>query len=80
MVEEIFNKLTRLSTPNAVMTYYQYIGLRSIGKTIGSKEEKQRMHELDSFFDHSSVKHRAHRKRVWFNMLPINVYTLRLAA
>ena len=80
MVEEIFQKLTRLSIPNAVMTYYQYIGLRSIGKTIGSREKKQRMSELDSFFDTTSTKHRALRKRVWFNVLPINVYTLRLAA
>lgn len=80
MVEEIFQKLTRLSQPNAVMTYYQYIGLRSIGRTIGSKEVKQRMSDLDSFFDNKLEKTLAHRKRVWFNMLPINVYTLRLAA
>lgn len=80
MVEEIFQKLTRLSQPNAVMTYYQYIGLRSIGRSFGSKEVKQRMCELDTFFDATLEKTLAHRKRVWFNMLPINVYTLRLAA
>jgi phospholipid N-methyltransferase len=80
MVEDIFAKLTRLSTQNAVMTYYQYIGLRSIGKNFGSKEVKQRMCELDSFFDSTSEKHQSKRKRVWLNMLPINVYTLQLAA
>ena len=79
-VEEIFNKLTRLSIPLAAMTYYQYMGLRSLGKAIGSKEKKERMCQLDSFFDHASTKHRARRKKVWLNVLPINVYTLQLAA
>ena len=79
-VEEIFSKLTRLSIPNAIMTYYQYIGLRSIGKTIGKREKKERMSQLDSFFDSATEKHRARRKRVWLNVLPINVYTLELAA
>ena len=80
MVEEIFNKLARLSTPQAVMTYYQYIGLRSLGKVIGSREKKQRLSELDDFFDIAAEKHRARQKKVWFNMLPINVYILDIAA
>lgn len=80
MVKDIFDKLTRLSIPQAVMTYYQYMGLRSLGKAIGSKEKKQRMSDLDNFFDTASAKHHARRKKVWLNVLPINVYTLELAA
>lgn len=80
VVEEIFEKLQRLSTAKTVMTYYQYMGLRSLGRTIGSKEKKAQMLRLDTFFDSTLERYLAHRKRVWFNMLPINVYTLEIAA
>jgi phosphatidylethanolamine/phosphatidyl-N-methylethanolamine N-methyltransferase len=79
-VEEIFAKLQKLSSEQTVMTYYQYIGLRSFGKAFGSKEGKQRMNQLDEYFDQAIVKHNAKRKRIWLNVLPINVYTLEMAA
>lgn len=79
-VEEIFSKLQRISTPETVMTYYQYIGLRSIRKVVGSPKDKRRFAELDSFFEATCERHKTRRKRVWFNMLPINVYTMKLAA
>jgi phosphatidylethanolamine/phosphatidyl-N-methylethanolamine N-methyltransferase len=79
-VEEIFNKLKNISAPNAVMTYYQYIGLRSLSRTVSSPRTRQRIRELDTFFDSMYAKHLTGKKRVWLNVLPVNIYTLELAA
>jgi phospholipid N-methyltransferase len=79
-VQEIFGKLKRLSDGATVMTYYQYIGLRSLSLAMASPRNKQRMRELDSFFKGIYRNHLTDRRRVWLNILPINIYTLDLAA
>jgi phospholipid N-methyltransferase len=79
-VEEIFSKLKRIGAPGTVMTYYQYIGMRSLNRAVSSPRTRQRMRELDSFFDSMYEKHLTCKKRVWLNLLPINIYTLDLAA
>lgn len=79
-VEEIFTKLKRVGAPGTVMTYYQYIGMRSLSRAVSSPRTRQRMRELDSFFDSMYAKHLTGKKRVWLNLLPINIYTLDLAA
>jgi len=76
IVQEIFEKLRRVSTSETVMTYYEYIGLRQLGKVVPSK--KARMRELDPFFKAMHSRHRARRTRVWWNLLPINIYRLQL--
>lgn len=80
MVQEMFDKFKKLSSEKTVMTYYEYIGLRSIGKSVGPKIQKRRFKELDRFFRHVYEEHEMRRKRVWLNVLPINIYTIRLAA
>ncbi|MBX7144360.1 MAG: methyltransferase domain-containing protein [Oligoflexia bacterium] len=77
-VEEIFAKLERLSNPETKMTYYEYIGLRSLGKVVAHPNHKRRMQELDSFFKSMYQRHKMSRDRVWLNVLPINIYTLEL--
>ncbi|MFM1848977.1 MAG: hypothetical protein RL417_2451 [Pseudomonadota bacterium] len=79
-VKEIFAKLKTIAAPNAVMTYYQYIGLRSLSRTVSTPRTRQRMRELDTFFDSMYAKHLTCKKRVWLNLLPINIYTLDIAA
>lgn len=79
-VEDIFAKLKRLSDSATVMTYYQYIGLRSLSLAVASPRQKKRMRELDSFFRGLYRERLTGRKRVWLNILPINIYTLDLAA
>lgn len=80
MVAEIFSKLMRLSSKDTVMTYYEYIGLRSLGKVVSFPTQKRRFKELDEFFDDVYSHHLRGRKRVWWNFLPINIYTLDLRA
>ncbi|MBN8548530.1 MAG: methyltransferase domain-containing protein [Deltaproteobacteria bacterium] len=78
-VEEIFSKLQRVSTAHTKMTYYEYIGLRSIGKMVAPAERKQNLKKLDVFFSGMYKRHNMQRERVWLNFLPINIYTLHMA-
>lgn len=80
MVKEIFEKLKKLGTDNTIITYYEYIGLRSIGKSVAPLPVKTRLRELDCFFKSIYSTHDAKKQRVWLNLLPVNIYTIRLAA
>lgn len=79
-INEIFEKLKSLSNENTLMTYYEYLGLRLIGMLMSPPNRKQRMCEVDHFFKDFYKHHLLRRRRVWLNVLPINVYTLKLAA
>ncbi len=79
-VQEIFAKLRLLSTPNTLMTYYEYIGARRINQTLGAQARKERMREVDGFLRESGALRGIDRKQVWLNLFPINVYTVRPAA
>jgi phospholipid N-methyltransferase len=78
VVKDIFAKLERISTKDAVMTYYEYIGLRTIGKVVAAPERKRRLKELDGFFKSMQSEKQVERERVWLNLLPINIYTLEI--
>jgi phosphatidylethanolamine/phosphatidyl-N-methylethanolamine N-methyltransferase len=78
-VQEIFNKLRRISTPDTLMTYYEYIGLRKMGQTVSYPERRRRINEVASFME-QRLPERLGRERIWLNLLPINVYTIRPAA
>ena len=76
MVEEIFAKYKRISTPETVMTYYEYMWLRSLGRTISPAKRKNRIRQLDGYLRELFARCDTARKRVWMNFLPINVYTI----
>jgi len=80
MVQEIFAKLRRLSTPDTLMTYYEYIGLRRVSKAVAPTARKQRMREIDGYMKSLAERIRLGRTRVWLNILPINIYTVKPAA
>jgi phosphatidylethanolamine/phosphatidyl-N-methylethanolamine N-methyltransferase len=80
VVEEIFAKLKRIGHENTIMTYYEYVGIRSIGKQVAPPEVKNRLRKLDSFFADFYTDHEMNRQRIWFNFPPVNIYTLRVAA
>lgn len=80
IVAEIFAKLKDISSENTVMTYYEYIGLRRLGKVVSPAQRRQRLKELDIFFKDIYREHNMRKTRVWRNFLPINIYTLELDA
>ena len=75
-VKDIFSKFKRLSHEGTLMTYYEYIGLRKLGKVAAVP----RIEEIDGFFRALHAKQRLGLEKVWLNVLPINIYTVRLAA
>jgi phospholipid N-methyltransferase len=77
-VQEIFSKLHCLSNDDTVMTYYQYIGLRKINKIVSPPERKKRILEISRYFDNKHLKDAIAHERVWLNILPIHIYTLKL--
>ncbi len=79
-VEEIFAKIKRLAARNAVMTYYEYIGIRPLSIVFSPPQRKRRMKELDGFFDLLKKEHPVSRRPVWLNVLPIQIYKVELAA
>lgn len=80
MVQEIFGKLRRLSTEATLMTYYEYIGLRRVSKAVAPTARKQRMREIDGYMKSLADRIRLGRTRVWLNILPINIYTVKPSA
>ena len=78
-VRQIFTKLSSLSTENTLMTNYEYIGLRQLGKFVSKKERRRRIYRIDRFFKKFAPNLVSTRK-VWLNVLPIHIYTRKLAA
>jgi phosphatidylserine decarboxylase len=76
LVKELFTKISALSHKNTAMTYYEYIGLRSIGTQFSGRSRRRRMRELDEFIVKVQGSHLQTRTNVWLNVLPIKVYQL----
>ena len=79
-VESIFGKLRAVCTPETLMTYYEYIGVKKLNQTVSREERRQRMTEVSHFMNGCPNISRLNRTRVWRNVLPINIYTIKPAA
>jgi len=75
-VEEIFRKIERVSSSKAVMTYFEFIGIRSFSTVFSPPDRKKRIKQLSSFFESLRRVHPVKRHHVWLNMLPIHVHTI----
>lgn len=78
-VRQIFNKLVSLSHEETLMTNYEYIGLRGIGKFMSPRKRRRRIYQVDRFF-RTFAPNPLRQTKVWLNVLPINIYTRKLAA
>jgi phosphatidylethanolamine/phosphatidyl-N-methylethanolamine N-methyltransferase len=79
-VEAIFSKLRKISTAETLMTYYEYMGMRKLNEKISSREQRDRVAKVNGFMKESGTLSHLHRERVWLNLLPINIYTVKPAA
>lgn len=73
ITREIFLKFDELSYPHTSLTYYEYMGLRQLGKAVSAGNRK-RFTELENFIASHYDESLRSKKRVWLNFLPINVY------
>lgn len=78
LTREIFAKFYKMSTSNTHITWYEYIGLRKINKVVARPEKKKKLRDFEIFWKELSGKAPIKKKRVWLNMLPINVYRTKL--
>ncbi len=77
IIEDIFAKFQRLSTADAHITFFEYMGLRRIGRMTSLPERRERLEEIDALFEKIYKNYDRTTKKVWFNFTPINVYTLK---
>ncbi|MCB0333601.1 MAG: methyltransferase domain-containing protein [Bdellovibrionales bacterium] len=78
LTDEIFTKLRELSHEPTVLTYYEYIGIRSLSKIFSLSQRRERFQKLDAYLTSLLLKHEIQKERIWFNFLPIDVHTLQL--
>ena len=79
-VQSIFRKLREISSPDSLMTYYEYIGVRKFNETVGAPERRDRVAQVHGYLKDSGYISYLKRERVWLNLFPINIYTVRPAA
>ena len=80
ITKSIFDKFRNISHSGTSLTYYEYMGLRKLGKAV-SPIRRKRYEQLEGFFSVVHEENLTSKQRVWLNLLPINVYRVdRLAA
>jgi phospholipid N-methyltransferase len=79
-VKEIFAKLREVSTPDTLMTYYEYIGARKFNQTVGAQSRKDRVSQVNGFLRESGQVRNIDCTKVWLNLFPISIYTVKPAA
>lgn len=79
-VQAIFCKLREISSRDTLMTYYEYIGVRKFNETLGAQDRKERIAEVNDYLKRSKDISYLNRERVWLNLFPINIYTVKPAA
>lgn len=70
LVQEIFEACFRLLAPQGVLSYFEYMYVRSARKYVGSKPDKQRMRRLDELLAAYLERHRFRRSWVLLNIPP----------
>ena len=75
-VEEIFRKVRRVSHADTLMTYYEYVGLHALGRSLSPPSRRRRVRDLDSFLGGVFEEHLIARRNVWLNLPPVVVSRL----
>lgn len=79
-VKAIFGRLREVSTPDTLMTYYEYIGMRTVNGALGPTDRAERIQQVNEYLKQSGSINYLARERVWLNLLPINIYTVKPTA
>lgn len=79
-VQEIFQRLREVSSPETLMTYYEYIGMRTFNGALAPADRAERIREVNDYLKRSGSINYLARERVWLNLLPVNIYTVKPTA
>jgi len=70
LVREIFDSYRRLLKPGGVLSYFEYLGIRTVkGLVVGAKQ-RRRLHVLNRFFERRIRACQVGSERVFFNVPP----------
>ena len=76
-VREIFESFFRLLTPNGVLSYFEYIGMRKIRAMVVGRNGRKHIRALEEIMNSYLSAHRFQRNRVLVNFPPAWVQHLR---
>lgn len=79
-VQAIFSKLREISSRDTLMTYYEYIGMRKFNQAMAAPDRRDSVVKVHEYLKESGSLSYLGRERVWLNLLPINIYTVKPAA
>lgn len=79
-VKSIFDKFRQISHGDTVMTYYEYMGMKRLARLMLSDANKIRVSKLEQFFKTMHERSKIGTDKVWLNILPINIHTVKTAA
>lgn len=80
LVDEIFRKLLRLSHQDTLMTYFEYMAFRHLSLVVSPPERKSRMQKISEYIGREYKPRTVKKEKVWLNLSPANIYTLKMAA
>lgn len=78
LTQSIFEKLFSITSNDALMTYYEFVLIRNVSKKVSPIKRKERVREMSDYIEEVNKERRINKKIVWLNVMPINVYTLKL--
>jgi phosphatidylethanolamine/phosphatidyl-N-methylethanolamine N-methyltransferase len=77
LVEEIFRVYFRLLAPAGVLSYFEYMYVRTLRKRIGKNEARERLSKIDDTMNSYVQRHRFKRDSILINLPPAWVQHLR---
>lgn len=77
LVQEIFDSFFRLLSPDGVLSYFEYMFVRSLRKRIGRRTKRDKLRQLDELLNRYLRDHRFRRDWVFLNIPPAWVQHLR---
>jgi phospholipid N-methyltransferase len=77
LVEEIFASYRRLLTPNGVLSYFEYAGIRGVKKKVVGAADRERLTDLDAYLQVKIRDHQIGQDFVLLNVPPAYARHLR---
>jgi phospholipid N-methyltransferase len=76
-VREIIRQFSRLLRPGGVLSYFEYIAIRSVRSRVTGREDRQRLRAIGNILDEAFDGREVKRDWIWPNVPPAWVYHVR---
>jgi phosphatidylethanolamine/phosphatidyl-N-methylethanolamine N-methyltransferase len=70
LVDDIFDAYFRLLAPGGVLSYFEYMYVRSVRKRVGKRAERERLCRIDQTMSRYVNQHRIRRNWIFVNVPP----------